>query len=89
MNKEKQAKKLTLEEGGPEWYKRIIMEQANEVDNAIEVPPSSTPQWDAVRNKTLETTAHYGTLFAQSFVAHIIPSILVCLTLIVLSLIIC
>ncbi len=64
----KENKKVILEQGSLDEYKRVTLEQRTELDQ------SATPQWDKMIGSTKETTAHYTTIFVQSFLKGLVQS---------------
>ena len=65
----KENKKVILEQGSSDEYKRVTLEQGEEFDKE-----STTPQWDGVIDSTKECTAHYASLFVKSFFSGIVPT---------------
>ena len=75
----KENKKVTLEQGSSDEFRRITLEQGEEFDKE-----STTPQWNSMIDNTKETAAHYTTIFATSFFGSIVPTFFFVLGLLVL-----
>jgi len=80
----KENKKVTLEQGSPDEYRRIIMEQGTDVSIN-----SNTPQWDKMIVDTKEGVAHYTTLFVKSFISGIIPAFVFIVSIITIMIVAC
>lgn len=65
----KENKKVTIEQGSSDDYKRVILELGLNED-----PLSSTPKWDNMKVSLKEGVAEKTTLFATTFLNGIIPA---------------
>ena len=66
------TKKMTIEEGNQDSYKRMILEQGIQNEHV-----NDTPKWDAMKVSAKEGTAHTLTLFGKAFIGAIIPAFIV------------
>ena len=74
----KENKKVTIEQGSPEAFKRMILEEVFQED-----PAGTTPKWDNMTSSVKEVAAEKITLFGTAFLSGIIPSIWICLILLI------
>lgn len=75
----KENKKVILEQGSSDEYKRVTFEQGEEFDKQ-----TTTPQWNSMVDDTKECTAHYASLFVKSFLDGIVPTFFFIIGLLVL-----
>lgn len=65
-------KKVILEEGTQDQYKRMTVEQGLSKDHQ-----SQTPKWDKMKVSLKEGTADKTTLFVQAFARALLPSFII------------
>lgn len=65
------TQKVTLEQGAQDEYKRMILEKGEELSNS--------PRWDGATSSFKEGMVHHGNIFANSFIASLLPSAIICL----------
>ena len=74
----KQKKRVIIEQGELDDYKRIILEEG------MENFKSNTPKWDSMKVNLKEGIAEYGGIFVKSFLITILPLIVLGLILVIL-----
>jgi len=67
----KESRKVIMEQGQQDAYRRIILEQGYETDQ-----DSNTPQWNKLKVSLKEGAAEKGSIFVGSFVSSIKPALI-------------
>ena len=80
----KENKKVILEEGSQDQYKRMTLEQGLTEDQ-----PSQTPKWDNMKVSLKEGTADKVMLFGTSFMNALVPSFIFGILIIVILMLVC
>lgn len=62
----KETKKVVLEQGAQDGYKRMTLESGIEHG-----PESETPKWNAMKNSIKEGTAEKVTIFGKAFMGSL------------------
>lgn len=67
----KESRKVIMEQGQQDAYRRIILEQGYETDQ-----DSNTPQWNKLKVSLKEGAVEKGSIFVSSFVGGIKPALI-------------
>ena len=74
----KENKKVTIEQGSPDAFKRMILEEVFQED-----PTGNTPKWDSMTSSVKEVAAEKITIFGTAFLSGIVPAFWICLGLLI------